>query len=276
MDATASAATRKSATKKPRDEEAGYEEATPRRRQAEAADLDPGPGDDRAGRRAAAVPAARRGRGGRRAHEGDRRRSRARHRELVVADARPGVRNQARGVRARDPAAYEQARWAQLDTAIRAIRAAGLQALIDIGFWAPHWATDDPPGPRARSNIDPIAYGDFATAVALRYSGTFSRPADPPKAAPAPAPDPAPTEDASLIGGLITPLVPFPLTDPDAPAGAADDAAAERTPAATPRPASRCRRSTSSSCGTSPTTRPCCCRSGSRTARRRPAPTCTG
>ena len=121
------------------------------------------------------------------------------------------------GFDARDPAAYEQARWTQLDNAVRAIRSAGLGAIIDIGFWAPHWATDDPPGPRARSNIDPIAYGDFATAVALRYSGTFSRPADPPKAAPAPEPEPEPTEDASLIGGLIGPLVPFPVTDPSAP-----------------------------------------------------------
>ncbi len=81
------------------------------------------------------------------------------------------------GFDAADPGAYEQARWAGLDTAIRAIRAAGLKALVDIGFWAPHWATDDPPGPRARSNIDPQAYADFATAVALRYSGAFTPPA---------------------------------------------------------------------------------------------------
>ncbi|HTN25412.1 MAG TPA: hypothetical protein VL120_15590, partial [Solirubrobacteraceae bacterium] len=56
---------------------------------------------------------------------------------------------------AADPAAYEQARWAKLDAAVRAVRAAGMQVLIDIGFWAPHWATHDPPGPRARTNIDP-------------------------------------------------------------------------------------------------------------------------
>ena len=80
------------------------------------------------------------------------------------------------GFNAADPGAYEQARWAQLDAAIRAIRAAGLKALVDVGFWAPHWATDDPPGPRARSNIDPQAYADFATAVALRYSGAFTPP----------------------------------------------------------------------------------------------------
>ena len=109
------------------------------------------------------------------------------------------------GFDARDPAAYEQVRWEGLDTAIRAIRAAGLDALVDIGFWAPHWATNDPPGPRARTDIDPQAYADFAAAVALRYSGAFV------PAPPAPQTPPAPSEDASLIGDLIQPLIPFPL-----------------------------------------------------------------
>ncbi len=112
------------------------------------------------------------------------------------------------GFDAADPGAYEQARWAGLDTAIRTIRAAGLKALVDIGFWAPHWATDDAPGPRARSNIDPQAYADFATAIALRYSGAFTPPATDG------APIPEPTEDASLIAEYIQPLVPFPIPDP--------------------------------------------------------------
>ncbi|HEV2785969.1 MAG TPA: hypothetical protein VGV67_06250 [Solirubrobacteraceae bacterium] len=107
-----------------------------------------------------------------------------------------------------DPGAYEQARWQGLDTAIRAIRGAGLKALVDIGFWAPHWATTDPPGPRARTDIDPGEYAAFATAVALRYSGAFT----PPPTAPTPAPEP--TEDASIIEELLQPLVPFPLPDP--------------------------------------------------------------
>ena len=110
------------------------------------------------------------------------------------------------GFDAADPGAYEQERWRGLDTAIRAIRAAGLKALVDVGFWAPHWATSDPPGPRARTNIDPQAYADFATAVALRYSGAFRPP-------PAAAPPPAPNQDASLIEELTGGLVPFPLPD---------------------------------------------------------------
>ncbi|MDP2711061.1 MAG: hypothetical protein Q8O56_07565 [Solirubrobacteraceae bacterium] len=119
------------------------------------------------------------------------------------------------GFDAADPAAYEQSRWTMLDSAIRAIRGAGLKALVDIGFWAPHWATDDPPGPRARSNIDPQAYADFATAVALRYSGGFTVPAE-----PASTPPPPPSEDASLIADLLGPILPFPLPAPFPPRSA--------------------------------------------------------
>jgi hypothetical protein len=104
-----------------------------------------------------------------------------------------------------DPAAYEQARWQALDTAIRAIRSAGLRALVDIGFWAPHWATSDPPGPRARTAIDAQEYAAFAQAVALRYSGAFTPP-------PAPqAPPPTPSQDEGVIKDLLQPFVPFPL-----------------------------------------------------------------
>ncbi len=113
-----------------------------------------------------------------------------------------------------DPAAYEQARWAGLDAAIRAIRGAGLKALVDIGFWAPHWATSDPPGPRARANIDPAQYAAFAKAVVLRYSGAFTPPQPP--AAP-----PPPSQDESVIKELLQPLVPFPLPDPLPPQASA-------------------------------------------------------
>jgi hypothetical protein len=110
---------------------------------------------------------------------------------------------------ATDPAAYEQSRWSRLDTAVRAVRAAGLGVLVDIGFWAPHWATDDPPGPRARTNIDPHAYADFAVAVVQRYSGAFTPKADPPDVAP-----PPPTEDQSFLQSLLQPP---PATPPPPP-----------------------------------------------------------
>ena len=122
---------------------------------------------------------------------------------LPESDAKP------LGFNGADPAAYEQARWAGLDAAIRAVRGAGLKALIDIGFWAPHWATSDPPGPRARADIDPQEYAAFAKAVVLRYSGAFTVPA-----AAAGAPPPAPVQDESVIKELLQPFVPFPLPDP--------------------------------------------------------------
>lgn len=108
-----------------------------------------------------------------------------------------------------DPGSYEHERWRGLDTAIRAIRGAGLKALVDIGFWAPHWATSDPPGPRARTDVDPQEYAAFARAVVLRYSGAFT----PPPPAPH-APPHAPSQDESVIRDLLQPLVPFPLPVP--------------------------------------------------------------
>ncbi len=112
------------------------------------------------------------------------------------------------GFDARDPGSYEQSRWRALDAAVRAIRGGGLRALVDIGFWAPRWATTDP-GPRARANIDPRAYADYAAAVALRYSGAFIPPADPPD-----APPPPPTPDQTLLQSILQPFIPFPIPDP--------------------------------------------------------------
>ncbi len=97
---------------------------------------------------------------------------------------------------ARDPAAYPQARWVRLDEAVRLAQEQGLKVMIDIGFWAPHWATSDSPGPRARTNIDPQAFADFSVAVARRYSGKW---------APFPlvAPAPPPSRDQSLLDTLL-------------------------------------------------------------------------
>ena len=135
------------------------------------------------------------------------------------------------GFDARDPGSYEQARWRALDAAIRAIRGGGLRALVDIGFWAPRWATTDP-GPRARANIDPQAYADYATAVALRYSGAFTPPADPPDVA-------APAADARPVDHPVAPAAvrPVPGARP-----ARCHPAAERAPDAAPAAAGRAAR----------------------------------
>jgi len=76
---------------------------------------------------------------------------------------------------ASDPAAYDQSQWRELDFAVRAAQAAGLKMMIDIGAWAPRWAAGGP-GPRARDEIDASAFGQFAQAVARRYSGSFVPP----------------------------------------------------------------------------------------------------
>ncbi|HTJ36801.1 MAG TPA: hypothetical protein VL738_26560 [Dactylosporangium sp.] len=136
------------------------------------------------------------------------------------------------GFDAADPAAYEQTRWAALDAAVRAVHDAGLKVLIDIGFWAPHWATTDPPGPRARTNIDPQAYADFAVAVALRYSGAFTPTPDPAAAASPPPPN----EDETLLQSLLQPPQPSPTPPPPPPARLGARVAQDPAPAAGPLP----------------------------------------
>lgn len=128
------------------------------------------------------------------------------------------------GFDARDPAAYEQQRWRGLDTAVRAVGEAGMTALIDVGFWAPTWATTDS-GPRARENVDPVAFADFAVAIVKRYSGSFAVPPDPLN-----TPQPAPSRDESLLSEILTPVLPFPLPDPFPPPAARGTSRAAPSP----------------------------------------------
>ena len=101
---------------------------------------------------------------------------------------------------ATDPAAYEQARWAGLDRAVRLADEQGLAVMIDVGFWAPLWATRDTEPSRARTFPDARAYADFSVAVARRYDGTF--------VPPAPSPDEIvePSEDESFLENLFDPV----------------------------------------------------------------------
>ena len=96
-----------------------------------------------------------------------------------------------------DPDAYPRAVWRNLDRAVRSARAAGLEVMIDIAFWAPLWATSGDPGEgRARANIDPGEYAAFARAVVRRYSGDFSPKAD--DGSP-----PPPSKDRDLLDELL-------------------------------------------------------------------------
>lgn len=77
---------------------------------------------------------------------------------------------------AADPAAYQQDRWRSLDRAVREADAAGLARMIDVGFWAPRWATEGSEDERRRIAINPEDFRDFAVAVARRYDGTYTPP----------------------------------------------------------------------------------------------------
>jgi len=106
-----------------------------------------------------------------------------------------------------DPAAYEGGRFTALDRAVRLASERGLRILMDVGFWAPHWATaDEAAAPRARTRVDAAAYARFATALARRYSGSFT-----PPAAIEPVP---PSQDGNLLESL------FGTEDPPPPATA--------------------------------------------------------
>jgi Cellulase (glycosyl hydrolase family 5) len=72
---------------------------------------------------------------------------------------------------AADPAAYPPGAWAKLDRAVRVARAADLEVMIDVAFWAPRWATTrpSPEADRQRDGIDAREFGRFAEAVARRY-----------------------------------------------------------------------------------------------------------
>ncbi|MGH2841141.1 MAG: hypothetical protein ACRDKY_10015, partial [Solirubrobacteraceae bacterium] len=112
---------------------------------------------------------------------------------------------------ARDPAAYEQARWTNLDNAVRAVTEAGMRVLIDIGFWAPHWATRSGPGPKARTQIKARHYADFAVALVRRYTGKFVLPSAALRPPPPPAQDDNPFQEILIPFFPPRPRVPSPL-----------------------------------------------------------------
>jgi hypothetical protein len=64
--------------------------------------------------------------------------------------------------------------WSSLDANIGDIVGAGLEPLVTVSG-APRWAQKPPfhPDPGVANQPDPVAYGQFARAIALRYSGSF-------------------------------------------------------------------------------------------------------
>jgi len=78
----------------------------------------------------------------------------------------------------RDPATYPREAFLRLDRAVKAARAARLDVMLDLAFWAPRWAVRRAVAPAHRQTWrpDPTEFGHFAAAVARRYDGTYPDP----------------------------------------------------------------------------------------------------
>lgn len=73
------------------------------------------------------------------------------------------------------PEAGSSLKWVNLDRAVRAVDSAGLAVMLDLGVHAPGWAMGwSPPGTTGLNYPVPLAYADFVSAVAGRYSGDGS------------------------------------------------------------------------------------------------------
>ena len=117
-----------------------------------------------------------------------------------------------------DPAQYPALIWRNLDRAVRDADSVGLKVDIDLAFWAPRWATKDLASTPDRlvTDIDPNLYAQFAKAVALRYSGTYTPPANPssspqpppqspsqPQPQQSPPPQSSPGPDANVMNNML-------------------------------------------------------------------------
>jgi hypothetical protein len=85
------------------------------------------------------------------------------------------------------PETYPREPFLRLDRAVKAVRSAGLDVMLDLAFWAPRWAVRRPVSPASRQTWEPDAreFGRFAAAVGRRYDGTFPDPEGAGRALPA-------------------------------------------------------------------------------------------
>jgi hypothetical protein len=90
---------------------------------------------------------------------------------------------------ARNSEEYPREPWVKLDRAVRAVTGAGLEAQIDVAFFAPRWAVKrvSPIRGHSRHRWEPDAkrFSRFAEAVARRYDGTHRDPTRPSRRLPA-------------------------------------------------------------------------------------------
>jgi hypothetical protein len=99
---------------------------------------------------------------------------------IIVAWAEIAPKSPAGGFDATNPGSSGYS-WGNLDAAVRTASAHGLKVLLSVQH-APKWAE----GPGRPSDIelgawepDPVAYGEFAQALAKRYSGSYPDPLTP-------------------------------------------------------------------------------------------------
>jgi hypothetical protein len=79
-----------------------------------------------------------------------------------------------------NPSTYPSGGFHELDRAVLDAQADGLKVMLDVAFWAPRWAVPiGSPNGENRYEPNPTLFGDFADAVARRYSGSFPNPQNP-------------------------------------------------------------------------------------------------
>jgi hypothetical protein len=88
---------------------------------------------------------------------------------------------------ATDPAAYPAGAWDRYDRLVRMAAARGLGVNFDLTGPSPLWATGNPDRSDIAATYNPSAseFGAFVTAVAKRYSGSYTPP--PPSSSPPPS-----------------------------------------------------------------------------------------
>jgi hypothetical protein len=98
---------------------------------------------------------------------------------------------------AADPAAYPRANWKRYDDFVRLAYDRGIQVNFDVAGPAPDWAST---GFGGYANPSADDFGQFASAVAARYTGTYTPPPGNQNPPPPPPPNPNPVPPLPVPG----------------------------------------------------------------------------
>ena len=98
---------------------------------------------------------------------------------------KPSSKTVPKGFDGKDPESYNQARWAVIDGLVRQAHTRGIDLLLSPAGPGPLWANGKCStaqrrrAPRGGCKTNPSRYRDFVTALAKRYSGTYTPPGEP-------------------------------------------------------------------------------------------------